>query len=204
MKKEFSFYEFVGILVPGVTLLFFCEVIIELVCQKTILDFSKVGESIVFLIIAYGMGHILQAAGNVFESLMWVVFGSMPTQWLTKKSRFDHNLFDADLSEKIRAKIFQRFGETSGKDYGRDVYNLLSLREKITEKRIDVFNANYSLFRGLTVSFYLLSIIVGCFLGWKLMLIPLTLGVLSNFRMFRFARLYATELFLTYLNYEEK
>ncbi len=204
MKKEFSFYEFVGILVPGVTLLFFSDVIIELVYQKTIIDFSKVGESIVFLIIAYGMGHILQAVGNVFESVMWKVFGSMPTQWLTKKNRFGNYLFDLEQSEKIKEKMFQQFGEKAGKDYGRAVYNWLSLKEKITEKRIDVFNANYSQFRGLTVTFYSLAAIVWIYLGWKLMLVPLCLGLLSNFRMFRFAKLYATEIFGTYLNYEEK
>jgi len=204
MKKEFSFYEFVGILVPGVTLLFFSEVIIDLVYQKTIIDFSKVGESVVFLIIAYGMGHILQALGNVFESVMWKVFGSMPTQWPTKKSRFGNNLFDIEQSEKLKAKMFQQFGEKAGKDYGRDVYNWLSLKDKITEKRIDVFNANYSQFRGLTVTFYSLAVIVWIYLGWKLMFVPLCLGLLSNFRMFRFAKLYATEIFRTYLNYEEK
>ena len=155
-----------------------------------------------FLIIAYGIGHILQAVGNVFENIMWKLFGGMPTQWLTKKSRFGITLFDSEQSEKIKTKIFQRFGKKSGKDYGRDVYNWLSLKEKITEKRIDVFNANYSQFRGLTVSFYLLAILVVVFFGWKLMLVPLTLGMLSNFRMFRFAKLYATEIFRTYLNYE--
>ena len=204
MKKEFSFYEFVGILVPGVTLLFFSEVIIELVYLKTFLDFSKVGESIVFLIIAYGFGHILQALGNVFENLMWNLLGGMPTQWLTKTSRFGITLFDTEQTEKIKAKIFQHFGEKSGKDYGRDVYNLLSLKDKITEKRIDVFNANYSQFRGLTVTFYTLAAIVWIYLGWKLMLVPLCLGLLSNLRMFRFAKIYATEIFRTYLNYEEK
>lgn len=204
MKKEFSFYEFVGILVPGVTLLFFSEVIIELVYQKTIIDFSKVGESVVFLIIAYGIGHILQAVGNAFEIVMWKLFGSMPTQWLTKKNRFGGTLFDAEQSDKIKTKVFQHFGEKSGKDYGRDIYNWLSLKEKVTEKRIDVFNANYSQFRGLTVTFYSLAIIVWVFLGWKLMLVPLALGLLSNFRMFRFAKLYATEIFRTYFNYEAK
>lgn len=204
MKKEFSFYEFVGILVPGVTLLFFSEVIIELVYKKTIIDFSKVGESVVFLIIAYGIGHILQAVGNVFENIMWKVLGSMPTQWLSKKNRFGKTLFDTEQSEKIKAKIFQQFGEKADKDYSRDVYNWLSLKDKITEKRIDVFNANYSQFRGLTVTFYSLAAIVWLYLGWKLMLVPFALGLLSNFRMFRFAKLYATEIFRTYLNYEAK
>jgi hypothetical protein len=200
MKKEFSFYEFVGILVPGVTLLFFSEVIVELVYKKTIIDFSKVGESVVFLIIAYGIGHILQAVGNLFETLMWeLLFGGRPSHWLTKKNRFGLTLFDPEQEQKIKTKIFQQFGETKNKDYGKDIHNWLSLKEKITEKRIDVFNANYSLFRGLTVSFYLLTIIVLILLGWKLILIPLVLGLLSNFRMFRFGKLFATEVFRTYL-----
>jgi len=38
MKKDFSFYEFVGILVPGVTLLFFSELIIEMIYGKTIVE----------------------------------------------------------------------------------------------------------------------------------------------------------------------
>lgn len=202
MKKDFSFYEFVGILVPGVTLLFFSEVVIEMFYGQTIIDFSKIGESIVFIVISYGIGHILQAVGNVFEIGMWKLFGGMPTHWLTKKGRLGITLFDDEQAKKITDKLYQHFGEKAGKDYGRDVYNWLSIKEKITEKRIDVFNANYSQFRGLTVTFYLLAILVGVFLGWKLMLVPLTLGVLSNFRMFRFAKLYATEVFRTYLNYE--
>lgn len=204
MKKEFSFYEFVGLLVPGVTLLFCSGLIVQQVYQKTIIDFTTVGESIVFLIMAYGIGHIIQAIGNVFEAIMWLVFGGMPTQWLTKKACLSQDLFDEDQSGEIKEKIFNQFGEKPLKDYGRDVYNWLSLKEKITEKRIDVFNANYSLFRGLTVTFYALAVIVWIHLGWRLMLVPFTLGFLSNFRMFRFAKLYAVEVFRTYLNYEDK
>jgi hypothetical protein len=160
MKKEFSFYEFVGIIVPGVTLLFCTEMIIETVYAKVMLDFSKIGESFIFLIIAYGIGHTLQAVGNVFEIIFWKLFSGMPTQWLTKKNRFRIELFDSDQTEKIKTKIQQHFVVKPGKDYGMDVYNWLSLKEKITEKRIDVFSANYSLFRGLTVTFYILAIVI--------------------------------------------
>jgi hypothetical protein len=202
MKKEFSFYEFVGILVPGVTLLFFTEMIIEVVYSKIILDFTKIGESVIFLIIAYGIGHILQAVGNIFEYFFWKVFGGMPTQWLTRKNIFAIQLFDEVQTEKVKHKAFTQFGEKAGKDYGMDIYNWLSLKDKITEKRIDLFNANYSLFRGLVVTFYILAFVVLSYLGWKLMLIPLVLGIMSNYRMFRFAKLYAKEVFRSYLNCE--
>lgn len=202
MKRDFSFYEFVGILVPGVTLLFFTEFFIEMMYGKIIIDFSKVGESFIFLIIAYGIGHILQAVGNLFENGFWMIYGGMPTQWLTKKNRFGNELFLKEQRKKITTKIVHQFGEVPIKDYGKYVYNWLSLKEKVTEKRIDVFNANYSQFRGLTVSFYILSFVALFLLGWKLALIPFILGLLSNFRMIRFAKLYSKELYLTYLNIE--
>jgi hypothetical protein len=199
MKKEFSFYEFVGILVPGVTLLFFAELIIETVYAKVILDFSKIGESFIFLIIAYGIGHVLQAVGNVFELIFWKVFGGMPTQWLTKANRFNYKLFDTEQTEIIKQKAYAQFGKKSDKDYGMEIYCWLSLKEKITEKRIDVFNANYSLFRGLSVTFYILSAIILKYLGWRIMFVPLTVAALSNYRMFRFAKLYAKEVYRSYL-----
>jgi len=202
MKKDFSFYEFVGILVPGVTLLFFSEIVIELTYKQVIVDFSKVGESFIFLIIAYGVGQILHAVGNLFEYGFWVIYGGMPTVWLNKKNRFGNELFEKDQKEKITQKIVHQFGEVPLKDYRKYVYNWLCLKENITEKRIDVFNANYSQFRGLTVTFYILSLIVLFFLGWKLALVSFTIGLLSNYRMIRFAKLYALELFLTYLNLE--
>jgi len=198
MKKEFSFYEFVGILVPSVTLLFFTELIIELVYGKIIIDFSKIGDSIIFLIIAYGFGHILHAIGNFYENIFWKIYGGMPTMWLFKKNRFNETLFDDEQTEKISRKIYDKFGQKVGKDYGRDVYNWLSVKEGITEKRIDIFNANYSLFRGLTMSFYILTILILYFIGWKLAFIPFALGILANVRMVRFAKNYAKELFRTF------
>lgn len=200
MKKEFSFYEFVGILVPGVTFLYFTEIILEISVSKKVIDFSKIGESFIFLIIAYGFGHILQAIGNLFESILWNIYGGRPTNWLTKENRFKTKLFSSEINERIKGKIYSNLEEVKDKDYGREIYNLLSLKENITEKRIDIFNANYSLFRGLTVTFYGMTILTLLLPNWYLMFIPLILGILSNVRMVKFGKLYARELFLTYYN----
>ncbi|MBS1683239.1 MAG: hypothetical protein JSS76_00685 [Bacteroidetes bacterium] len=200
MKKEFSFYEFVGILVPSVTLLYFSVQIIGLVYGVKLMDFSKIGESLIFFIIAYGLGHILHSLGNIFESFFWKLFGGMPTQWLTKAPRFKRELFDQTQTLAIRTIVFQKFGNNPTKDYGRDVYNWLSLKDKVTEKRIDIFSGNYSMFRGLTVAFYILAITTWYCLGWKFMLLPLAIAVLANSRMYRFAKLYALEVFRSFQN----
>ncbi|MFI5200956.1 MAG: hypothetical protein ACHQNE_01035 [Candidatus Kapaibacterium sp.] len=200
MKKEFSFYEFAGILVPSVTFLYLLSLIIEHVYGKQFVDFSKLGESIVFLTVAYGFGHLLQAVGNMFEKLFWWIFGGMPSKWLIVPSRFAGKLFDDAQTSAILTKVHAQFDVSPGKDYGRDVYNWLSLKDKITEKRIDLFNANYGMFRGLTVSFYLLTFATAFLVCWKFALIPLCLGLLANTRMFRFGKLYAQEIYRTFQN----
>lgn len=200
MKKDFSFYEFVGILVPSVTLLYFSLQIVSIVYGVSFMDFGKIGDSLIFFIISYGFGHILHSLGNIYESFFWWFFGGMPTQWLTKPPVIGVTLFDSAQTGLIRNSVHQKFGGDPKRDYGRDVYNFLSLKEKVTEKRIDIFSGNYSMFRGLTVAFYLLAIATLWFLGWKSALLPLMIAILANIRMFRFARLYAKEVFLSFYN----
>jgi len=197
MKKDFSLYEFAGILIPSVTLLFFSEVIIEHSFDLKIIDFSKLGESIIFLLIAYGIGHILHGLGNFLELLLWKLLGGMPTSWLTKKSRFGQRLLDDFETKKIVEKIYSEMGEAEEKDYGRLIYT--KLFSKGLTSRIDIFNANYSLFRGLTVAFILIGFLSSSLLYWKYSLIPFVIAVLSLARMIRFAKLYAQETYRTYL-----
>lgn len=200
MKKEFSFYEFVGILVPAVILLYGGQLIYEHVQQKQIVDFSKIGETAIFVVVCYGVGHIIQALGNIFESILWFIYGGMPTKWLTTKNRFGNLLFDQAQNQKISDKVKQKYGEGL-KDYGRLVYNFIFQKEKTA--RVDIFNGNYSLFRGLAISFLFLSIICGYYFDWKVTLVSTVPFVLSSMRMIRFAKYYATETFRTFFNLTE-
>jgi len=197
MKKEFSFYEFVGILVPSAILLYATQLIFEFTHQKQIIDFSKFGETVIFIIICYGVGHILQSLGNIFENILWFIYGGMPTKWLTNKNRFGKTLFENPLNQKIEEKVKQKFGDGI-KDYGRLTYNLIFQKEKTA--RIDIFNGNYSLFRGLAISFLLITIMCGYYFNWKITLFATIPFILSLMRMIRFAKYYASETFRTFYN----
>jgi hypothetical protein len=199
MKKEFSFYEFVGIIVPSAVFLYTTQLIIEFVYQKPIVDFSKVGETTVFVIVCYGVGHILQSLGNIFEGVLWFIYGGMPSKWLTKENRFGNKLFSNPLNQTILDKAKQKFGDGIS-DYGRLVYNLIYLKEKTA--RIDIFNGNYSLFRGLAISFLLIIIMCGYFFSLYVTLLASIPFILSVMRMIRFAKYYATETFRTFYNIE--
>lgn len=197
MKKEFSFFEFVGIIVPSTILLFFLNYILSKVYNLSVVDFSKLGDSLIFIIIAYGFGHILQGVGNYFEWLLWLIYGGMPTNWLTKPNRFGNTLFQTKEREKLLAKIYNEFDEEPYKDYGRLIYTKL-FTKKLTD-RVDIFNGNYSLMRGISVSLLLLFFLCTYYFSWKIALLPGMLFIISTIRMVRFAKYYAKEIYRTYL-----
>lgn len=199
MKKEFSFYEFVGIIVPSVIFLYTAQLIIDFAYQKQMVDFGKIGETTIFIIVCYGFGHILQSLGNIFENILWFIYGGMPSKWLNKKNTFGNTLFENPLNQKILEKAKLKFGEGIA-DYGTLSYNLIFLKEKTA--RIDIFNGNYSLFRGLSVSFLLITIMCGYFFNWQITALVTIPFFLSVARMVRFAKYYATDTFRTFYNIE--
>lgn len=201
MKREFSFYEFVGILVPSTILLFFTNHILFFAFCIHIFDFNNLGDSIIFIIIAYGIGHVLHSLGNLLEVIFWKIFNGMPTQWLTYKPRFASPLFDIDDTIKIRENVWHKFGKSENKDYGRLVYTWLFNKNRTA--RIDIFNGNYSLFRGLAVCFILLSLLSAFLVSLQIAAVSIILVLLSLYRMFRFAKNYACELYRTFLTLEE-
>ncbi|NUO01766.1 MAG: hypothetical protein HUU01_14265 [Saprospiraceae bacterium] len=201
MKKEFTFYEFAGLLVPGVVFIFFGNYMLKEHSPKGLFDFSNIGDSAISLIIAYAAGHLLLGVGNFFEKALWYFYGGMPTQWLTKPKSEKLLLFSPEDNQKVLDKIHSVFSQVDGKDYGRIIYNVLFLK-KLTE-RIDIFNTNYSFFKGLTVSILLLSGVAFYAYGYKGFILVALIGLISLFRMIHFARLYAKELYLTFLNYQE-
>lgn len=197
MKKEFSFYEFVALIVPSCVLLFGGYLLLKFYKQFEIIDFSKLGETIIFIIVCYGVGHLIQSLGNLFEKLIWFVYGGMPTMWLSKPNRFKKTLFEQQLNQDILQKVQSKFGNKYN-DYGRLTYNLIFQAEKTG--RIDIFNGNYSLFRGLSVSFILLAGMVCYYSNWQYSLLSFIPFVLLTRRMIRFGKYYATEIFLTFYN----
>src|ERR1051326_8688435 len=98
MKRDFSFYEFVALLVPACILLFGCHLLLKFYRHIELINFSEVGETVVFIIICYGIGHIIQSIGNLYEKLIWLLYGGMPTSWLAKPNRFKESLFKQPLN----------------------------------------------------------------------------------------------------------
>lgn len=172
-----------------------------MVYKLTLVDFSKFGESLIFIVVAYGFGHILQGLGNYFESFLWFIYGGMPTSWLTKKNRFGKYLFEKSDREKIVEKIYTEYGKEEGKDFSRFIYTKLFVK-KLTD-RIDIFNGNYSLLRGLSVCFIILSGLCIYYFNWQITIVAFLFSIIAIIRTIRFAKYYAKEIYRTYLNFSE-
>lgn len=203
MKREFSFYEFTGVLLPGVTLLLG---VYWLVPESRVFVLNSeitTGAFGLFVLIAYLSGHLLNAFGNFIELIGWGASGK-PTHWIThEKSRF----LGADggkelilaIEEITGRKIEDRtkLSRTETNSIRGQLYARLQLESRT--RRIDVFNGNYGMFRGISSAFLAIAIYGLVSHGWKIcapeFYIPLLGAIVAGYRCYRFGIHYASEIF---------
>ncbi len=80
--KKFDFYEFTGILVPGVILLYALSLRFPEVTPFMSSQQLSVGDLGLFIVLSYVSGHLVQSVGNFVEWVFWKPFGGMPTNWV--------------------------------------------------------------------------------------------------------------------------
>jgi len=213
MKKELSFYEFAGVIAPGSILLF---ILIQIYSNSSPLSIQKeltVGGLGVFAIISYALGHILQSVGNLFENAMWFVCGGKPTDWITKEGKCNYlgkeqtELLPGKIDTILGIKMKKKISEYKSREWSgitRQIY--AAVKQAKAAERVDIFNGNYGLCRGLAASMAI------CFLALLLktglthlefLILFFVFFILSVYRMHRFARHYASELFVQFLQLKE-
>lgn len=207
MNREFSFYEFVAVLVPG----FLLFLVIAVPFRLPIISLTdvSVGAATLLLILSYAAGQTLQAVGNILETVWWKLRGGRPTSWILS----DHKALRLmSLSQIVRVRTsvaqlvpyFPGLREEDIKD--RDWFGIVaeiyaSLSDHGLSKRVDIFNGNYGLFRGLSgalligIVVALLEWLVGGKSDWRLICVLAVFLVMALYRMDRFGKHYARELY---------
>jgi hypothetical protein len=201
MNRPFDFYEYAGIVVPGTIL---CLGLLWLfpdwrgLFGKEGVTFGELG---LFIIVAYAAGQLTQGIGNWLEWFFWKLFGGMPSVQL-----FDGKLVGKDQQSRVTDALRnlspseQDLTKVSARDRRAIVHEMyVSVSMSGQAARIDTFNGNYGLMRGLSATF--LVVLVGAALAarWIAVLAVGILLVLSLQRMYRFGRHYALELIVRYL-----
>ncbi len=204
---KLSFYDQIGVVVPGAVLLFGLLFFVpELKTFFAAGDGISVGGLGIFVLIAYAAGQAVAALGNLIELLYWKAAGGVPSDWVVGPTP---RLLSSAQIKKLEEKVQARFGLSlpplSGvqrKDWFpvfRQIYSDVEKNGK--PQRADTFNGIYGLTRGLCAALLAFAIaIVALSPGhWHEALGALALAAVFLFRMQRFGRHYARELYIQFL-----
>lgn len=202
MNRTFDFYEYAGFIIPGTILMLGLLLFFPNSHAVLTTDGITFGELGLFVIVAYAAGQLVQGIGNFVEWLWWKPWGGLPSRRVLAGhylSREQHKRLIEAL--KNDPKIERDLTTVDKTDYGgvvRDVYSIVSGAGKAA--RVDIFNGNYGLLRGLAASFVAL-IVIALLLGKDIYIVGtlVILLALAVQRMHRISVHYATELFTQYV-----
>jgi hypothetical protein len=201
--KAFDFYEFTGVLCPGVVVLFSAAAIMPGFAPILRDQSVTVGDLGLFVVLSYVAGHLVQAFGNLLETGIWRIFGGLPTDWVrTRKGTLLAAQQIAIVENRLKDQTGKPLAELTEKEwyaFTRSVYAAVSAAGRAA--RVDTFNGNYGLFRGLAAAFLFSAAMVIATLAckWTAVLILLACALLAITRMRRFGIHYARELFVEFL-----
>jgi len=204
--KQFDFYEFTGILLPGAIVMAAMVLLFPGWGLPTLVEDISVGGLGIFIVLAYAVGHLVQAIGNLIEAVWWKYWDGMPTNWLrTKPARLLAEQQISLLQERLRKQPGLASFEITSSSLSdwhaitRQIYAAVAGAGRAS--RVDMFNGNYGLNRGLAAG--LLAVLAllptQTTMDWRLVVCVLVGAALALYRMHRFARHYARELFIQFL-----
>jgi hypothetical protein len=207
--KELSFYEQVGILLPGAVLLFGLVLLApELRTAVSAEGDVTVGGLGLFLILAYALGHLVAAVGNLLEGVLWRLAGGMPASWVREPKRA--RLLTADQHQALLSKVKKRSGGAVTSIRGlpraewRGLFSRIYRDVLVHEPsgRLEIMLGSYGLNRGLAAACLVLlaTTLVLQPPQWRWYALGLALAVAGyGFRMVRFALYWAREVYAAYL-----
>lgn len=203
--KHFNYYEIIGVAVPGAAFVIILAAaasrLPEIVLSK---DFG-IGNLGVFVIIAFVAGQFTQAFGNLLENIYWLFAKGMPTDWIRTGSKTLLSSQQVDCLKSMLSNELNISGDLKQFDkdqwYGITRQMYAKVQNNGNTYRIDRFNANYGLNRGLSTALLMAAIVV-LFVDvskWNIALLCAFVAAVFIYRMQRFGKNYARELFVQYL-----
>ncbi len=202
-----TFYEQVGIVIPGAVFLFGVVQVFPSLRSLLGNDGVSLGELGIFFLLSYAAGHLVAAVGNLAEAIAWRFAGGMPTDWVIKA---DTSLLSPHQRELLDKKAKQHLGMDIATVRGMERKAWWPISRQLYAKvlhrgrpdRIDTFNGNYGLNRGLSAASLVGSSrsVRGDVASGIRLLIP---AVVYGYRAYRFAVHYGRELFVQFLALED-
>lgn len=201
MKKEFSFYEFTGTVIPGATLILGLAFANYPLRDFLLGDKFGAGHLGLFLVASYITGQLVQGIGNILEKLLWA-FRGMPSTWIRRKKP---PYLSCTQTKKLREVLTNLLGHDVGPLQSLDSRSCRGITGQLYAKlenegrtqRIDIFNSNYGLFRGVASALLVAVAVMSIKHGFWTQPTAIMAGVfiLAIIRMHRFGIHYASEIY---------
>jgi hypothetical protein len=206
--KDFNLYDILGVLAPGVVVTIGLMTIFPETSPVLAKENFSAGELGFVILISYVIGNLVAGLGNFLESGYWRFRGGWPTD---RAHQSDGKILEAREIEALQEKLrnqrvigqVETLKDLAGKDWWaitKRVY--VGLAAKGASRRIDIFNAQYGMNRGIAAGFVVLIVMLlfqSGIDGWRIQMVLAGCTILSFYRMERFARHYTAELLRSYL-----
>jgi hypothetical protein len=205
--RNFDFYEFAALLAPGAVALVVLGATVP--ATRSLIFNLQIGDFGLFVLLAYVCGHLAQAVGGFLESAWWKARGGIPTDWPRRDSRLLSSSQRLRLIAGLRKRglIDERseLHEITEADWyaiTRQVYAVVQKADRST--RVDIFNGNYGLSRGLAAAFLVLAAFLTVRVVFdgdypQALLLVCACLLLFLYRMDRFGQHYARELYIQFI-----
>lgn len=206
--KKFDFYEFAGVLAPGIVIVYGLSRIypeLGLILSSKEVSFGEFG---LLLILAYVAGHLIQSLGNFIEWIWWKACGGWPSELVKNRKRnilavAQWKVLPSRIRELLHIKCPDELDSITSEDWNlitRQVYAVV--RKAGRADRVDIFNGNYGMFRGIAASLFVIlvaALVNADNYNWRLFGALFVMMLLALLRMHRFGVHYARELFIQFI-----
>jgi hypothetical protein len=208
--EKFDFYQISALFLPGAVFVYGLTLIFPAISIVPATSTLSIGSFGLFAILSYVAGNLIQGIGNIIASIWWFIWRGKPTDWVRQdRGNILHigqiNVLMKLLKDRLHyRRDINKLGDIDRKDWHSITGQMIAyVRSKKESKRIEIFLSQYGLYRGLSAAFMLLAALVpfkfGLRYSWAVGLLTLAL-IISLYRMHRFSKYYAEELFMEFLN----
>jgi len=199
-RLPFNRYEIIAVVIPGASLLLVLWLLRPAWFGGAEISSVSLGGFGIFALAAFCAGHIIQAPANIILDSIYCRFGR-PTEQMNIRSR---GLADAQV-ERIPQQVESILRLHPPSHPNDQAWKAIieqigaAIRNADRGERLDQFNGNFGLFRGLSMALLLLTV-VAFFQTSLAFALVCGLGFLAtSYRMVRFSRYYARELWVQFL-----
>ncbi len=166
MQPRFNFYDFVGYIIPGTLGTLFAVSFLNRVLgigELSLDSISGFSGTLLFLILIYFIGHVIQALGRMVEKKEVERWGGWPSERFLRpentrySSEFKEHILGAAMEYFTVKAVAAEAGSERIRQWRQELFGLCYslIVQKSVAQHTEIYNGIYGLWRGLLVSFYI-------------------------------------------------